>query len=147
MAIAKKSTDFLILSRCVALSRKECCNHYQGLCLETDKPCHLVGNYPNIHDGALNCDWFLTAVLPQDRELHKIVRHQMTKEETLFEDDTLPAAEGLVLRCCAICRKEFLPVVHNQKYCADCRAESRRQNGRRRTQRFRERKALMKTAG
>lgn len=128
MPIAKKNPDTGILTRCVSLARKECCNYWHGLCRETDEKCHLISAYPSIHDGALDCDWFLTAVLPHDRELNRLVRYELDKEETLYEDDDATAAEEPTLRCCAICGKEFLPVTNNQKYCAACRSEGKRQH-------------------
>ncbi len=134
MPIAKKNPDTGILTRCISLARKECCNYWHGLCRETDEKCHLISAYPTIHDGALDCDWFLTSVLPQDRELNRLVRHELEKEETLYEDDDAPAAEEPTLRCCAICGKEFLPVTNNQKYCSECR-----KNGYRIGDRFRQR--------
>ena len=100
MPIAKNNPDARILTRCVALARNECCNYWHGLCRETDEKCHLISAYPSIHDGAIDCDWFLRAVLPRDKELHKIVRHELEKEETLYEDDDAPAAEEPTLRCC-----------------------------------------------
>lgn len=132
MPIAKNNPDARILTRCVALARNECCNYCHGLCRETDDKCHLISAYPSIHDGAIDCDWFMTSVLPHDKELHKLVRHELEKEETLYEDEDAPAAEEPTLRCCAICGKEFLPVVHNQKYCAACRLDGKRRYNRNR---------------
>lgn len=128
--IGKRSPDTKILARCQTLAQKECCNYSKGNCLEREEKCHLISAYPRIHDGALNCDWFLKAVLPQDKELSRIVWHELFREETLYDDIETPAAEEPTLRCCVICRNAFLPVTHNQKYCADCRAIGKRQHDR-----------------
>ena len=137
MPITRGNPDYSTIQRCLTLARKECCNFMGGSCVETGGSCHLIANYPSIHDGALGCDWFLAAVLPLDQELWKIVRHEIGKEETLDEDEETSAAEEPTLRCCTICGKEFIPVTHNQKYCASCREEGKRRNARKRIRRFR----------
>ena len=77
MPIAKNNPDARILTRCVALARNECCNYCHGLCRETDEKCHLISAYPSIHDGAIDCDWFLRAVLPHDqRTVGYFLRHK-----------------------------------------------------------------------
>ena len=47
------------------LAQKECANYDNGSCLPADRPCHVISPaYKTIHDGAVNCDYFLRAVLP-----------------------------------------------------------------------------------
>ena len=135
-----KDRDQLITEHCCLLARQECCNYYKGLCLTDDGKCHLIGPYPTIHDGKIDCDWFLKAVLPQDKELSVYVWKEILRDETLFEDDDIvPVPEEILFRHCAICGKEFIPVVHNQKYCSFCQVEGKRRNGRKRIQRYRSR--------
>ena len=55
------------------LAHKECCNYIDGKCI-----CHgnftvINPRYPSIHDGAIDCDYFLECVLPIDPELNRIV--------------------------------------------------------------------------
>ena len=63
-------TDKQILKSIKALARGECANYDRGNCLLTDERCHLVNpSYESIHDGAIDCDYFLECVLPADWSL------------------------------------------------------------------------------
>ena len=65
-------TDKQILKSIKALARGECANYDRGNCLLTDERCHLVNpNYESIHDGAIDCDYFLECVLPADWSLNE----------------------------------------------------------------------------
>ena len=133
MSRKEKTKDQLIAERCCLLAKAECANYYNGLCLTDDGKCHLIGPYPTIHDGKINCDWFLEAVLPCDKELSVYVWSEIFRDETLFEDDeTEPVPEEIPLRHCAICGTEFIPIVHNQKYCSACRLEGKNKYNRKR---------------
>ena len=81
MPITRGNPDYSTIQRCLTLARKECCNYMGGSYVETGGSCHLIADYPSIHDGALGCDWFLAAILPLDQELWKIIRHEIGKEE------------------------------------------------------------------
>lgn len=127
----EKTKDQLIAERCCLLAKAECANYYNGLCLTDDGKCHLIGSYPTIHDGKINCDWFLEAVLPCDKELSVYVWSEIFRDETLYEDDeTEPVSEGLPFRHCAICGNEFFPKTYNQKFCMDCRTAGKRKRDR-----------------
>ena len=52
----EKTKDQLIAERCCLLAKAECANYYNGLCLTDDGKCHLIGPYPTIHDGKIDCD-------------------------------------------------------------------------------------------
>ena len=44
----------------------------------TDERCHLVNpNYGSIHDGAIDCDYFLECVLPADWDLNDLVSYAL----------------------------------------------------------------------
>ena len=127
-----KTKDQLIAERCCLLAKAECANYYNSFCLTDDGKCHLIGPYPTIHDGKIDCDWFLEAVLPHDKELSVYVWSVIFRDETLFEDDAAPVPEKIPLRHCAICGNEFIPIVHNQKYCPACRHEGKNKYNRKR---------------
>ena len=56
------------------LAQKECANYDNGSCLPEDRPCHVINPaYRTIHDGAVNCDYFLRAVLPLQPELNTAI--------------------------------------------------------------------------
>lgn len=71
-------TDKQILKSIKALARGECANYSRGDCLMTDERCHLVNpNYESIHDGAIDCDYFLECVLPADWDLNDLVSYAL----------------------------------------------------------------------
>lgn len=64
------------------LAQKECANYGNGCCLPEDRPCHVISPvYKTIHDGTVNCDYFLRAVLPLQPELNTAVWHELLREE------------------------------------------------------------------
>ena len=47
------------------LAAKECCNWDGGICRPYDCPCWVINPaYSTVHDGCVDCDWFIQAVLP-----------------------------------------------------------------------------------
>ena len=71
-------TDKQILKSIKALARGECANYSYGNCLLTDERCHLVNpDYESIHDGAIDCDYFLECVLPADWNLNDLVSYAL----------------------------------------------------------------------
>ncbi len=88
-------------SKVNALVRKMCCNYDNGNCILLDDgdmcPC------PQIISFSLNCKWFRTAVLPNDKELYaKLVISNNRKK-------------------CAICGKSFISSANKAKYCDKCK--------------------------
>lgn len=83
------------------LVKKQCCNYDNGNCILLDNgdmcPC------PQIISLSLNCKWFRTAVLPNDKELYaKLIISDNRKK-------------------CAICGKAFISSANKAKYCDKCK--------------------------
>ena len=113
------------------LARKECANYDNGICLPEDRPCHVISPaYPTIHDGAVNCDYFLEAVMPLDKELNTAVWHEVLREED---------QAGEHWKECARCHKPFIPGSNRQRYCTACGAAAKQTRDREKQRRYRER--------
>lgn len=92
--------------RCKVLIKNQCCNYFDGNCILLDdgEPCVC----PQSISYSLNCKWFRTAVLPNDKELYiKLMKPKNTSK-------------------CTVCGKEFIKKVNNAKYCNNCRKVVRR---------------------
>lgn len=123
--------DKEIIRQCKSLAQNECANYYDRLCLLEDHPCHVINSrYATIHDGAIDCDWFMEAVLPGYAELSKLVRHELLSE-------TVSAASGL--RKCERCGESFIPSSPRQKYCVVCGKDVKKQQNREKQIRHNER--------
>ena len=113
------------------LAHKECANYYKGCCLPEDRLCHVISpTYKAIHDGAINCDYFLKAVLPLQPDLNTAVWHELLRKEDRAGEDW---------KECACCQKPFIPNSNRQKYCADCGAVAKQARSREKQRRYRER--------
>ena len=124
--------DKSIIRSCKALAERACANFSNRYCLPEDRACHLINTrYPDIHDGAIDCDFFMTAVLPGDKELHKLVL------SSLFDSAERPPVHT---RACARCGQRYVPASPRQKYCASCGTLMRQQRNREKQRRHRERK-------
>ncbi len=86
--------------------------------------------YQTIHDGAVNCDYFLEAVLPMQPELNTAVWHELLREEG-------QAGEGW--KECVCCHTPFLPGSNRQRYCADCGVAAKQTGSEKKQRRYRER--------
>ena len=125
-------TDKQILKSIKALARGECANYSYGNCLLTDERCHLVNpNYESIHDGAIDCDYFLECVLPADWDLNDLVSYALWYDEE--DEQDLPSN----MRRCEECRKPFVMTGNRQKYCNTCQRIVRRRQIARRVQKCR----------
>jgi len=94
------------------LAHKECCNYVDGKCVY-DHNCYVINpRYPTVHDGAIDCDYFLESVLPLEPELKKNVWAELLHDE----DMTLPPEKN-----CARCGQPFVPGSNRQQYCAHCK--------------------------
>ena len=114
------------------LAKKECANYANGFCLPADRPCHVLNPaYKTIHDGAVECDYFLLAVLPLDAELNTAVWHEICREED-------QAGKGW--KECVRCNKPFIPASNRQRYCAECGAATKQARSREKQRRYRDRK-------
>ena len=123
--------DTEIMRSVKQLAKKECANYIDGFCLPADRPCHVLNPaYKTIHDGAVDCDYFLLAVLPLDVELNKAVWHEIYREEG-------QAGEGW--KECVRCHKPFIPGSNRQRYCASCGAAAEQARSREKQRRYRER--------
>ena len=121
-------TDKQLTQKAKQLARKECANLMDGTCIEYDEPCFLISpKYDSIHDGAIDCDYFLLAVLPLQPDLQKAIW-----AEIYSEDGTVSS----VMKNCAICGKPFIPTSNRQKFCTDCQIYARRARGRDKQRRY-----------
>jgi len=113
-------TEKKILSSLKALAKEECANYRNGFCLETDERCHLVNpRYPTIHDGTVDCDYFMDCVLPPSWDLNDAVSYALWAEESLFEDED----EGKMpvgMKQCEMCGNPFIYSNNRQRYCRTC---------------------------
>lgn len=124
--------DKSIIRSCKTLAEKSCANFSNRYCLPEDRACHLINTrYPAIHDGATDCDYFITAVLSGDKELHRLVL------SSLFDSAKRPPVHT---RECARCGQRYVPISPRQKYCNSCSAVMRQQRNREKQRRHRERK-------
>lgn len=124
--------DKSIIRSCKALAERACANYFSRYCLPEDRACHLINTrYPGIHDGAIDCDYFITAVLPSDKELHGLVLSR------LFDSGERAPAHT---RFCARCGQRYAPTSPRQKYCASCSAVMRQQRNQEKQRQHRNRK-------
>lgn len=124
--------DKQVLRSVKQLARNECANYFNGSCLLEDRPCHVINPaYQTIHDGAVDCDYFLSAVLPLQPELNAAVWHEILRGED-------QAGEGW--KQCARCHKPFIPGSNRQRYCANCGTAAKQARNREKQRRHRERK-------
>ena len=74
--------DNQIIRSAKLLAQKECANYANDTCLPEDHPCYLINPaYKTIHDGAVDCDYFLSTVLPLQPELNTGVWYEILREE------------------------------------------------------------------
>ena len=112
------------------LARQECANWCEGTCLPEDCPCRVIQPaYTTVHDGCINCDWFVQAVLPLHLELQPAYWHEIFREEG-------EAGEGW--KECLRCHKPFVPGSNRQQYCAVCGEAVSRASNRERQRRYRQ---------
>ena len=86
--------------------KKQCCNHIDGNCilLEGQDPCPC----PKLITRSLICRWFLSAVLPGEREL---------------EQELIKKGEQ---KRCEVCGSTYYSASNRSKYCADCAVKVKR---------------------
>lgn len=124
--------DKQLLKRCVNLAKAECADCHGKDCTPEDRRCHVINpKYPSIEEGAIDCDWFLLAVLPQDKELSKAVW------QSLIGQDGPTRTWG---RLCEICRNTFVPTSPRQKYCPSCGKRAKQRRVMEKQRRYNERK-------
>lgn len=96
----KRTGDFYKITGCKkkvkGLIKNECCNYTDGECLLLEESC------PQYCLEILCCKWFCCAVLPLKPQLEVEL---VGKKE---------------LKCCAICKRQFIPGSNRQKYCEMC---------------------------
>lgn len=108
------------------LAVQECANYMDGMCVEEDRPCHVLLPQYTIHDGAIGCDYFLEAVLPLDKELNRVVWAKIDEPHWapwIVEED---AETGAQLHHCCECGKVYRPASNRQKYCLACGKAAKR---------------------
>ena len=83
--------DKQIIKSIKALAKAECSTYEKGICLETDRCCHIINpNYSTIREGIINCDYFLECVLPADWDLNDLVTYAAWYDE---ENGEVPEKE------------------------------------------------------
>ena len=111
--------DKQILKSIRVLARGECANYHRGTCLLTDERCHLVNpNCESIHDGAVDCDFFLECMLPADWDLNDLLLYALWYDEE-EEEEELPSD----MKRCAECQQSAERL---QRLSEDCKALSER---------------------
>ncbi len=119
------------------LATKECANWQDGSCLPDDCPCRAINPaYATVHDGCIDCDWFIQAVLPLQPELRSAYWHEIFQEEGC-------AGEGW--KECRRCHKLFVPGSNRQQYCKECGAAASQTSNRERQRRFRQNRKQTQT--
>ena len=67
----------MLIRKIRTLGHKECCNFIDEKCIE-DRACAVINpRYPTIHDGAVDCDYFLECVLPASWELNDLIAYAL----------------------------------------------------------------------
>ena len=120
--------DKNLIRRCKALAVHACANWRDHECLARDCPCDMVTpRYATIHDGAISCDYFLSSVLPLDRELSRLIWYSILGDEERAHPNS---------RFCSICGSAFVPTSPRQRYCISCGIERKRQRSREKQRRY-----------
>ena len=123
--------DAEIMRSVKQLAKKECANYADGFCLLADRPCHVLNPaHKTIHDGTVDCYYFLLTVLPLDAELNTAIWHEIYREEN-------QVGEGW--KECVRCHNPFIPASNRQRYCASCGAAAKQARIRDKQRRYRER--------
>jgi len=118
-------TEKQILKSIKALAAGECANYRGGFCAETDQRCHVINpNYDSVHDGAIDCDYFLECVLPADWNLKDLVAYALWYDEA--EDEVNPSTG---MKLCEECQQPFTIMSNHQKYCPRCSKIIKRRQG------------------
>ena len=88
--------------------------------MQDDCLCHVLHPTYAIADGGIDCDYYLTAVLPTDAELHDRILAQMyhVQRASWATDDA--AVTPPLEKMCTRCGKPFVPASNRQKYCIAC---------------------------
>lgn len=114
------------------LAKKECAYYDSAVCLCNERPCRVIHpTYKTVHDGAVDCDFFLHAVLPAQPELNVAVWHEILREDGR-------AGDGW--KVCARCYRPFIPSCNRQRYCAGCGKAAKKARIREKQRRYRARK-------
>ena len=131
-----KKFDQHIIRSVKQLVQKECANYSGASCLPEECPCHVIHpDQQTVHDGAVNCDYCLFTVLPQQPELNTVVWHEIYRGED---------QAGEVWKECVRCHKPFIPGSNHQRYCASCGEVANQARSREKQRRYRERqKAIL----
>ena len=105
--------DKKLKKRCRIQAEKECAIYDHGICILDERPCHVINP-----DGAVDCKYFLDAVLPLDAELNTAIWREINHEEEM----TCKCEKA-----CVHCHKPFIPASNSQKYCKACSEEVKKQ--------------------
>jgi len=109
-----------------AQAKNLCAAYRDGECLQDECTCHVLHPKYAIKDGGIDCDYFLTAVLPSDSDLFDRVQAE------IYQTGLPPFAQ---VKKCTRCGKHFTPRSNRQMYCVACSVEEKKKNRRRRQHR------------
>lgn len=123
----------MLIRKIRILANRECCNYIDGKCIE-ERACTVTNpRYPSIHDGAVDCDYFLGCVLPTDSELNQIIWAELLREEDVIRPNE---------KVCAWCGGAFVPNICRQQYCPHCKPLHERLRNRNKQRSYYQRKRM-----
>ena len=130
ITMTPKEYDDLICEDCLRLAEEECACYDDGMCLVTDCPCEqcLFNHRYSIADGAINCDYFLTHVLPGDEDLYTMILQLIESEQDLRAREEQKRIIEEHIRKCVDCGAYFAPICNRQKRCKACSVNAHRKN-------------------
>ena len=94
------------------------------MCTQDDCLCHALHPTYAIADGGIDCDYYLAAVLPSDKELFDCVQTEIYRGT--INSPSLPTKK------CVRCAKPFIPRSNRQRYCVMCAVEAEKKNHKKR---------------
>ena len=107
--------DNQIIRSAKLLAQKECANYANDTCLPEDHPCYLINPaYKTIHDGTVDCDYFLSADLPLQPELNTGVWHEILREEDQTGEGRKAAFDAISLSSPAATASAIVPSVEQR---------------------------------
>jgi len=124
--------DKQLKTRVEAMAKAECCNLHGKECIWDECRCHLINpKWDTIAEGMIDCDWFMRAVLPRDKELEKMIWQNLTGADG-------PARSRY--RLCERCHNSYLPNSPRQKFCKSCGEAEKARRSREKQRRYDQKK-------
>lgn len=119
--------DKSIIRSCKVLAERACANFSNRYCLPEDRAFHLINTrFLGIHDGAIDCDHFMTAVLPGEKELHRLVLSRLFDSRERAPAHTRAYARMRSLRSTLRARFSTAEVLRFLRHCDAAATQSRK---------------------